>query len=467
MTFSSALSKHYLQLVTRPIGEASFAGDDVRYSSEFELLEHELSKATAVHATAVIDWQKVRSGCELLLETQSKDLRIAAWLAWSLYQRESFSGLHAGLEAIHRLCAEHWHTLHPRKPRTRGAAITWLVPRLEQVLTDEVPVGEQLALFRALADSLHGLEACLSNALGEDAPLLLPLCRQLDGMIRRATQDKPQPGAVGAAIAQVKQVATQVLSGSTPIDSDKDAQKTLRALQEQARPLAAWWLKQKATDLKPLRLSRTLLWLGIEALPERNAEQITALRGLPADKLASFKERFDQGAFAELAVDLETSIARAPFWLDGQRLVWECLQALDAPLAMREVEIQLALFHTLFNALGVALFWFWQARLAHLLERLLPERREPAVLITELAQPVAPPQQTHARYLSERALDSADSAASAVAQELQHLTRLSLEVICHAIYLPIDLLQHPERLDDALLAGRPSDQSLDAEQLYQ
>ena len=186
-------------------------------------------------------------------------------------------------------------------PRTRGAAISWLVPRLEQVLTDEVPVGEQLALFRALADSLHGLEACLSNALGEDAPLLLPLCRQLDGMIRRATQDKPQPGAVGAAIAQVKQVATQVLSGSTPIDSDKDAQKTLRALQEQARPLAAWWLKQKATDLKPLRLSRTLLWLGIEALPERNAEQITALRGLPADKLASFRERFDQGAFAELA----------------------------------------------------------------------------------------------------------------------------------------------------------------------
>lgn len=344
MTFSSALSKHYLQLVTRPIGEASFAGDDVRYSSEFELLEHELAKATAVHATAVIDWQKVRSGCELLLETQSKDLRIAAWLAWSLYQRESFSGLHAGLEAIHRLCAEHWHTLHPRKPRTRGAAISWLVPRLEQVLTDEVPVGEQLALFRALADSLHGLEACLSSALGEDAPLLLPLCRQLDGMIRRATQDKPQPGAVGAAIAQVKQVATQVLSGSTPIDSDKDAQKTLRALQEQARPLAAWWLKQKATDLKPLRLSRTLLWLGIEALPERNAEQVTALRGLPADKLASFRERFDQGAYAELAVDLETSIARAPFWLDGQRLVWDCLQALDAPLAMREVEIQLALF---------------------------------------------------------------------------------------------------------------------------
>ena len=38
------------------------------------------------------------------------------------------------------------------------------------------------------------------------------------------------------------------------------------------------------------------------------------------------------------------SIARAPFWLDGQHLVWQCLHELDAEQAMREVEIQLALF---------------------------------------------------------------------------------------------------------------------------
>lgn len=43
-------------------------------------------------------------------------------------------------------------------------------------------------------------------------------------------------------------------------------------------------------------------------------------------------------------MDLEASIARAPFWLDGQRLVWECLQALNADQAMLELEIQLALF---------------------------------------------------------------------------------------------------------------------------
>jgi type VI secretion system protein VasJ len=33
----------------------------------------------------------------------------------------------------------------------------------------------------------------------------------------------------------------------------------------------------------------------IDAIPERNAEQITVLRGLPADKLKACKDRFDEG----------------------------------------------------------------------------------------------------------------------------------------------------------------------------
>lgn len=341
---ASALSKHYLELARKPVNDSNFAGDDIRYSSEFELLEAELAKAGALHQTTGIDWQKVREGSEMLLASLSKDLRAAAWLTWSLFQRESFAGLQAGLNLLQYLCSNHWAELHPRKPRTRAAAINWLLPRLEQTFSEDVPVGEQLPLFRSLAEQLHALEQCLSGHLGEDAPLLLPLCRQLDGMVKRASTGQPQPGTVGAAIAQVKQVASQVFAPGSPIENDKEALKAVRNLQEQARPLTAWWLKQRTSDLRPLRLARTLLWLSIDSLPEHNSEQITALRGVPADKLASYRERFAQGQYADLLVDLENSTARAPFWLDGQRLAWECLQELDAAQAMREVEIQLALF---------------------------------------------------------------------------------------------------------------------------
>jgi len=344
MTYSSKLASHYLQIARTPIAAGDFAGEDVRYASEYERLEAEIGKSSSLHETGTIDWQKVQEGSEQLLTTLSKDLRAATWLTWSLYQRESFAGLQAGLGLLHYLCTKHWPELHPRKARTRIAAINWLLPRLEPALAEHVPVGEQLALFRALAEHLRGLESCLSSQLGEDAPLLLPLCRRLEDLVSRASQGQPAPGPVKAVITQAKQVASQIISGNSPIDNDKDAHKALRAQQDAARALCTWWMKHKATDLKPLRLARTLLWLPIETLPEHNAEKVTTLRGLPADRLATYKERFAQDLYADLLVDLESSIVRAPFWLDGQRLVWECLQALAAEQAMREVEIQLALF---------------------------------------------------------------------------------------------------------------------------
>jgi type VI secretion system protein VasJ len=344
MTYSNKLTAHYLELAKLPINQGNFAGDDVRYSSEYEVLENELGKATALHETAAIDWQKVREKSEILLTNHSKDLRVAAWLIWGLYQRESFTGLQAGFSLLHYLCLNHWAELHPRKPRTRAAAISWLIPRLEQALAEHVPIGEQLPLFRSLAEQLRALETCLAEHLGAEAPLLLPLCRRLDELVKRASQGQPEPGSVSAAIAQVKQAASQMLTPGAPIENEKEAHKSLRSLQDQARPLCAYWLKQKASDLRALRLARTLLWLPIDSLPERNTEQITTLRGLPADKLASYQERYQNGQYADLLVDLEASIARAPFWLDGQHLVWQCLHELDAEQAMREVEIQLALF---------------------------------------------------------------------------------------------------------------------------
>ena len=117
--------------------------------------------------------------------------------------------------------------------------------------------------------------------------------------------------------------------------------------------------------------------------------------------------------------------------------------------------LQLALFHTLFNAGGVALFWPWQPQLAHALHRWLPDR---AVSRVEAAGDT----RVRARHLSSQALESADAAAAAVTLELRHLGTRCLEVICQTLGLPPRALV--EGLDsDAYPAGAP----VDAESLYQ
>jgi len=135
--------------------------------------------------------------------------------------------------------------------------------------------------------------------------------------------------------------------------------------------------------------------------------------------------------------------------------------------------LQLAMFQTLFNAIGVLIFWPWQAQLERGLRRFLPDRKEPQVLIKDVQAGVRTAAEqreapvTHARYLNEAALASVDTASRAVVQELQHLGRLSLEVICHALYQPIEQLINAQ-VDEARLNARPDDaEGPDTEELYQ
>lgn len=135
--------------------------------------------------------------------------------------------------------------------------------------------------------------------------------------------------------------------------------------------------------------------------------------------------------------------------------------------------LQLALFQTIFNVLGVLMFWPVQQQIAEWMCRWLPDRVEPEVLIEQaqtrrpaaFRQPLEPV--TRARYLTDSALASADTAARAVVQELQHLGRLSLEVICHALYQPISQLIGA-RVDEERLNAQPEELlGVDAEALYQ
>ena len=339
-------ARQYLKLAQTPISKDDYAGADARYFPEYEALEVELAKPLALHESAPVDWQKVQEQAEALLRNVSKDLRVACWLTWALYQNQSFAGLAAGLGMLRHFCAEYWRDVHPRKPKTRAAALGWLMARLEKALDANIPVTEQLALLRLIAGHLEKLDAAMAQHLAADAPLILPLRRRLTNMLERAADaDKAPPsGAVESIVAQVKEAATQWLSGSSSIESERDAQQALRAQKENTLQLCTWWLRQKATDPRALRLNRLVSWLGINNIPQHNPERITEFRGVPGEKLKLYREQFDGAHYADLLVQLETSIARTPLWFDGQKMVWECLEALGADAAQRELEIYLALF---------------------------------------------------------------------------------------------------------------------------
>jgi type VI secretion system protein VasJ len=343
MAYLNKLCAYYLDLGQLPCSQTSFAGSDMRYSNEYEALEVELAKVQSIHGAGQPDWQKVVETSELLLRERSKDLRVAVWLAWALYQRESFPGLLAGLGLLRHLCDHHWAAVYPQKLRTRSAAFGWLTLRLDSLFAQNLALQDQQPLFRSMLELLTHLDERWSLHLGDDAPLLLPIRRQLDQRLERAAQGQAPAAAVSGVIAQVKQATTQLLKPEPVLNNEKDAHKLLRALQEQARPLCAWWLRQQATDLRALSLNRTLAWLVIVSYPNADNQRVTALRGPAPDKLKRYRERFAQGEHADLLLELEASLAGAMFWFDGVRMAWQCLEALQADLAMTELEVSFAL----------------------------------------------------------------------------------------------------------------------------
>lgn len=344
------LTSRYTSLATAPITDGDYAGPDVRYSGEFEEIEQALAQERSIHAEGGPDWSLLVAQSEQLLKTQSKDLRVACWLAWALYRCNGVSGLLAGIALLDSLLP-HWLELHPRKVRTRAAALTAFSNRLEAAMPEILAGNRDGTAWQQLHEALNGLEQQLTPLLGEQAPFLQPLCRQLQA---RASQ-APEPPADSAmpSTAQPSTVTRPKTepagdagggAGAAPVASARDAHKGLRVLQEQARNLCQWWQSQSVADSRAISLSRLALWLPIEALPEHDQTGKTGLRGLPADRQKSFQERAGQGQPAELLREVESSIARAPFWLDGQHLAWRCLDELKADAARRELEQQLGSF---------------------------------------------------------------------------------------------------------------------------
>ena len=130
--------------------------------------------------------------------------------------------------------------------------------------------------------------------------------------------------------------------------------------------------------------------------------------------------------------------------------------------------IEVAIFYTLFNIVGLIAFWPFKGKLAILLEKLIPSLPEPEQLVDfsgEYSENQIEIETTPSRYLLENALSSTQTATQAVLQELSHLSQISLEVICHILFLQTQVLSVKE-IDNEHLNEYHDLNPVDADLLY-
>jgi len=355
-----------LKLGLESISESAPCGENARYESAFEQLEAELAKQESLTA-ATVDWGKVIDlSAEILLNT-SKDLLVAAYLCYGLLIKEGYQGLVVGLKVLNDMVEAHWDGLFPpvKRMRARQTAFVWLAEKAAIIVAEKIPAADELDTVIQAEKMLRQLNSLLVDKMADQAPLLSDLSRPLKGYKQSAEAElakaeapksepqvasvneqsapaasnsepvtAPSPSSVApekpppVAAKPASKVATAELSTGT-LESENDCKKSFRQIQSAVRDVSTFFISQKLTDPRGYRLTRVAVWLSVDNAPPAN-DGVTQVVPPAAERLKFLSAKLEKAEHAELIPELEKTISRAPFWLDGHFMVVKCLRALGA-----------------------------------------------------------------------------------------------------------------------------------------
>lgn len=155
-----------------PVSGAQACGEDLSFSSELDAIakariadDPTLDQGEWVVALKEADWPFVAARCAQLIESKSKDLRLAVWLAEALAKTRHFRGLGDGYALLAGLCEQYWDGLYPMADEggyeQRIGNLFWLLTRSPQLIC-EIPLAEGAGGAYSMAD----FEAARQRAAG-------------------------------------------------------------------------------------------------------------------------------------------------------------------------------------------------------------------------------------------------------------------------------------------------------------
>jgi type VI secretion system protein ImpA len=154
-----------------PVSAASPCGEDLAFSPEIDAIaqarkadDPSIEQGAWVTTLKEADWKFVTRRCAQLIETRSKDLQLAVWLAEASAKTGGLRSLGDALLVVAALCERYWDGLYPQPDEDgferRIGNLCWIAARVPQLVT-ECPVTEGTAFsMRDIeAARAHGAEA--------------------------------------------------------------------------------------------------------------------------------------------------------------------------------------------------------------------------------------------------------------------------------------------------------------------
>ncbi len=149
-----------------PISESAPSGHDARNSAEYDTMSTEIAKLSSMQGVSSIQWNVVADSAARIIETQSKDIPAATYLAVALAELHGIEGWLVGTRILCDILSTWWDTAFPalKRMRARVNSIDWWHDRAKTFLDRQTaPVDPELSA--ALLDVVSELDAVTADKM--------------------------------------------------------------------------------------------------------------------------------------------------------------------------------------------------------------------------------------------------------------------------------------------------------------
>lgn len=340
-----------------PINASAPAGIDARYEKGYEAIRNEIAKQ-GLASEAAVNWDLVIKEGEELLKGRSKDLLVAAYVAWGWYRRDRWLGLATGISVITELIDRYWDTLFPpirRNARARANAVTWLAEKSETIAEVQLKVDDRSAV-ELLEVGVKKLKQLGYERFDDDSipavGALLELVGRLQSALPAPVPEAPPPPpkkqpAPKAEVQKTPEVASNERANAAPRETkeaptvalpklaqapttvgEAELDTFVSELKESLRTVATAIRADHPNDAIAFRFSQLATYLRTIDPPDSEGSTRTIAPAPPSDAVKYLQRLHDESQWPELLTEAEELLGRFMFSLDCYRFMCLALEHL-------------------------------------------------------------------------------------------------------------------------------------------
>ena len=340
-----------------PIPGPAPAGAPARFEPIYDEVVREVSKVDSPSGGKV-DWGAVARLAGELLQTRTKDLALAAYLAHALHAMEGLEGLATGTALLAGLVERYWASMQPDVKRARGRAnaLRWFLERSLVALQAARPANGAAERVEAIEAAARRLAEVVRQELADASPAFGPFIEALERLKPAAPPPDPEPTAPavvpetsaiapGVAVAETPSPASVALAtGAVDVElpGGPDPGEVLSRIGDALVDVAHALRAASAADPRAYRVLRVGLWLHVSSPPPAVAGRtsIPPLAGAFRSRIEALQQ---SGQLAAIVEETESALPGQRFALDLNQATWQALRGLGAPYERARAAVVLGL----------------------------------------------------------------------------------------------------------------------------